>query len=273
MYDTEANSADRLQSRRAALKLPCKPLRYRPTSDTRRAAEKESPATIFEKAVSGSDIRLIELKGSFYIEDPRLPDTADMGEAFRYAESVLPELNALTKVLCPQFQPAKFYCMVELYPKGYGQSMVGFAMVVHGTAEHEPIRTFLGSETTQFKKVLDLCNSDKNVREALFYLGAEGNAWANLYKASEIVEDRVGGAPKAIFNEGWCSRSEWDRFRRTANHQEAIGVFSRHARQRTVPPPDPMTVEEAKLFISRLLKNWIVAIINDAERELPGRGD
>lgn len=223
--------------------------------------DSEIDLMIFEKATTGSDIRLIELQHKFYIEDPRLPDTADMGAAFRYAESLLPELNGVVGALCPHFQPAQFHCMVELFPKGYGQSIVSCELVVHGTTEYEPIKAFLTGEPTRLGAVLELCQSDKDVREALFYLGAGGNPWANLYKASEIVEDRLGGDPKAVFSKRWCSRSEWNRFRRTANHQEAIGLFSRHARKRTVPPADPMTVREARFLIARLLKNWILELV------------
>ena len=43
----------------------------------------------FEKAITGSEIRLVELKDNFYVEDPRIPDTAEMGEAFRLAENLL----------------------------------------------------------------------------------------------------------------------------------------------------------------------------------------
>ena len=32
---------------------------------------------IFEKAVAGSEVRLVELDNNFYIEDPRIPDTAE----------------------------------------------------------------------------------------------------------------------------------------------------------------------------------------------------
>ena len=44
---------------------------------------------ILEKAVSGSEIRLVELKETFYVEDPQIPDTADMGEASRLAETII----------------------------------------------------------------------------------------------------------------------------------------------------------------------------------------
>jgi hypothetical protein len=79
---------------------------------------------IFEKALGGSEIRLVELEDKFYVEDPRLPDTVDMGEAYRLAETVIAELNGATRVLCPHFHGAHIESMVELLDNGTGRGIV-----------------------------------------------------------------------------------------------------------------------------------------------------
>jgi hypothetical protein len=107
--------------------------------------------------------------------------------------------------------------------------------------------------------------ANKDVQEAMFYLGAEGNVWANLYKATEVVEDHAGGG-KAVVANGFCTRASWERFRRTANHQEAIGRFSRHARSQAEPPPDPMTVREGRLFVGELVNKWIDSLSADQKQ-------
>jgi hypothetical protein len=211
---------------------------------------------IFEKALSGSEIRLVELEDEFYVEDPRIPDAANMGEATRLAETIVAQLNGSTRVLCQQFNGARIESLVELLENGTGRGIVSYAMAVPGESDFPSIAAFLNGEAVPINIILPMLKSDRDVQEALFYLGDESNVWGNLYKATEIVEDRVGDA-RALFQSGWCSRGEWERFRRSANHQEAIGRFSRHARSQAAPPPDPMTVTEARIVVSKLIGNWI----------------
>jgi hypothetical protein len=214
---------------------------------------------ILEKAVMGSEIRLIELKECFYVEDPRIPDSVNFGEAFRLAERLIPQLNGAVQVLCPPFQKARLVALIELLEDGTGRGITEADVTVHGTLDFPVIGTFIDGPRAPINSVLPLWKGDSNIEEALHYLGADGNVWSNLYKASEIVEDSIGGDSRLLFENGWCSRSEWRRFRRTANHQEAIGHFSRHARERSEPPPDPMTVNEAKAFVIELVRAWVGA--------------
>ena len=221
----------------------------------------EIDVMMFEKTIEGSPISLVEFGGEFYIQDPRIADSATMDAPFRYAKEELPRLNAAVKLLCPQYVPARFKCGVELFPEGHGQGIVSVDAFLHGANGRSAIIDFLEGPETVFPAVLDLCSRNADVGEALFYFGADGNTWANLYKICEIIQDYCGGK-KELLDRGWCSRSNLERFNRTANHQEAIGLFSRHARARAVPPPDPMTVEEARGFTRELLDRWIHELLN-----------
>jgi hypothetical protein len=211
---------------------------------------------IFEKALSGSEIRFIELEDRFYVEDPRISDQAEIGQAHDLAETYIAQLNGATRILCPQFNQVRIESIVELLPNGTGRGIASYSVRVHGRSALPAIKAFLTGKSVLLTSILPSLNANKDVQEALYYLGAQGNLWSNLYKASEVVEEHVGGE-RAVVEKGLCSRSAWARFRRTANHQEAIGRFSRHARSRTEPPPDPMTDCEARLFSDALVKRWI----------------
>lgn len=56
---------------------------------------------------------------------------------------------------------------------------------------------------------------------------------------------------------------------RTANHQKAIGAFSRHARIKAVPPSDPLPLQDAELLIREILVSWIKELAS-ADREMAG---
>ncbi len=224
---------------------------------------------LFEKTIAGSPVRLIEFQNRFFIEEPRTPDVDDMsrglGLVSRYAEDELPRLNAAVKVLCPQYVPATLRCIVYLDDRGQGHPITFAEGVVHGRDEEEAIRDFLRGPNTAFPGVLHLYAQHIDVREALFYFGSPGNPWSNLYKAREIIADAMGG-DDAILASGWCSRKALARFDRTANHQEAIGKFSRHARIKAVPPPNPLEERDARELIRKLLRDWIQMLLSRTPR-------
>jgi hypothetical protein len=214
---------------------------------------------IFEKALTGSEIRLIELHDTFYVEDPRIPDSAHVPEADRLADTFTAQLNGATRLLCPCFQGLRKESLIELLDNGTGRGIVGCEVTLHGKSDFPAIESFLAGPPAPINSILPTLKWNKDVQDAFYYLGAEGNVWANLYKACEAVEDHAGG-PSAMLKNGWCSRSAWERFRRTANHQEAIGRFSRHARSQSETPPNPMTLAEARLLAGELVKNWIESL-------------
>jgi hypothetical protein len=86
---------------------------------------------------------------------------------------------------------------------------------------------------------------------------AGSKEWANRYRAFEVLADKFGGDKEIPKRLPVCSRNDVERFTRTFNHQEAIGTFSRHARQNCQPPANPMSFDEAVAFIIMLLKAWL----------------
>ena len=214
--------------------------------------DSEADIMMFEKAVSGSPVRLVEMEGRLYVEDPAVPDTATMGNVLGYVEERLPHLNAAVRLVCPHYVSARLLCVVELFIGGVGRSIISTTVTHHGKLEHSQIAAFLEGPGTDAPAIIDLGLQNRDVAEALHYFGLTDNVWANLYKMCEIVEESCGGKEQ-LFQLGWCSRSSWDRFKRTANHQEAIGRFSRHAKSKAVPPPKPMSEEQARTFAGELL--------------------
>jgi len=108
---------------------------------------------------------------------------------------------------------------------------------------------------------LSKCACSVDFAEALTYCGQAlgnpgGDNWANLYRAYEVASDHFGGDHALVGTVNACSKSELDRFKRTVNHQEAIGRFSRHARSRCIPPPNPMDFITAVKFVLAVMAAW-----------------
>jgi hypothetical protein len=97
--------------------------------------------------------------------------------------------------------------------------------------------------------------TEADVDDALYFLQRPDPSWGELYKAFEVVQGDVG----KIEGHGWASEREITRFTRTANHQAAAGREARHARMAQIPPRDPMTLEEGRVLIRRIVSSWIGA--------------
>lgn len=102
---------------------------------------------------------------------------------------------------------------------------------------------------------LQLATSDPTVDDALYFLQRADPDWVELYKAYEIVRADVG----KIEDHSWASKRELSRFTGTANHPNAAGRTARHARMSTPALPDPMTLQDARALIRRVVRAWITA--------------
>jgi len=223
---------------------------------------------VFEKAVPEAGMRFIEFGSRFFLEDPRIPDVGDRIEAgfeviLRYGAEQIARLNTAVRIVCPEFVPAKLRCMIYIDEKGEGHPLAMAEGVTHGINEVNAMRTFLERKQSEMPDVVQLYRKNEDVRATLYYFGQEGNPWPHLYKVREIIADAVGGDSR-IVELNWCSKKELSRFDRSANHQEAIGQFSRHTRAKADPPPNLMTETDARAFILKILRRWVQHLLNSA---------
>lgn len=97
---------------------------------------------------------------------------------------------------------------------------------------------------------------DANVAKVLRLFGPGHHDWVNLYRIYEVVENDIGGVWN-IVKKGWATEKSIKRFKHTANSPGAIGDESRHGKQTSKPPKDPMTLSEAKSLVETILHNWL----------------
>lgn len=112
------------------------------------------------------------------------------------------------------------------------------------------------NEPNYINSTIDLAVSDSNVEKALRIFGSQEQNWSNLYKIYEIIDGDVGGKSKITSN-GWASSKKIEKFHNTANNSNSVGDDARHHNPHRPAPPKPMSIQEAKDFISDLLKRWI----------------
>lgn len=104
-------------------------------------------------------------------------------------------------------------------------------------------------------RYLSIAGANRDVAEVLEIMSAERLNWTDLYKIYEIIQD--SGMLETVTQTACMSNRDITRFTRTANHQEASGAEARHARLSQEPPSNPMTIEQARGMIGRLVTAWM----------------
>lgn len=111
------------------------------------------------------------------------------------------------------------------------------------------------STPTYDEIVFELSKEDPVVSE-LASIGANGHSWVNLYRMFEFIQDNKpdGSLPEL----GWISKTDKDRFKRTANSRDVLGDEARHGNDRTGGgPANPMTHAEARSVVQKLINQFV----------------
>jgi hypothetical protein len=95
--------------------------------------------------------------------------------------------------------------------------------------------------------------TDGNVGAALRMLADPDVAWGRLYNVYEIVKEDVGGRGM----DHWSTSEERERFARTANSRQALGDDARHGHTKHEPPPNPMSLGEARRLVRSIVAGWL----------------
>jgi hypothetical protein len=97
--------------------------------------------------------------------------------------------------------------------------------------------------------------SDEDVEDVLAILGRGEVRWHDLYHVFEVVQAETGSA---MFDRGWTTRAEADRFTQTANSRLALGREARHGHKKVpVPKHGAMKFSDANKFVLRLVRAWL----------------
>lgn len=97
--------------------------------------------------------------------------------------------------------------------------------------------------------------SDDSVGKVLRLLAQEQN-WVELYRIFEVVENDMGGIDN-IVEFDLFSKGQLKLFKHTANSPGAVGDDSRHGKETTQPPKNPMLISEARVLIQTLVHQWL----------------
>jgi hypothetical protein len=225
---------------------------------------------LFERLILNSPLRCAEYaaaKGAdprIFLIDSRISNEAMIDQVWKWANEELPRVQAAVAIECPEYQPAICLAVVDLnYPQGGIATTPPPVTVKMLQADRFPeLDRILQSNGDFLDSYLAKCAADDDFAEAMMYCGRalgvpHANEWANLHRAYEVIADHFGGHEGIVRQLKGCSKNELERFKRTVNHQEAIGAYSRHARMRCAPPPKPMDFITAVKLVLQIMAVWM----------------
>ena len=74
----------------------------------------------------------------------------------------------------------------------------------------------------------------------------------SLGHVADLIQDELGALVTQL-----ASTNQWMRFYRSINHPTVFGEKARHIVSKVEPPPNPMTLDEARLFIRDVASRWL----------------
>ncbi len=214
------------------------------------------------KSLTDDDLRIYERNGQYFLESNRFEMLTTSEEVASLTAEVLQVLTGAVRLSLGGRTPLHVANTARVRPDGGRDVFVTLSDTIH-------IRATVGVEITRADGTIEVVNpadkvpgwvklglADSNVAKALRLLGTDEHDWVSLYRLYEVIEDDVGGLDN-IVHHGWATKASIKRFKHTANSPGAIGDDSRHGKESTTPPPDPMHLGEARSLVEVILHNWL----------------
>lgn len=118
--------------------------------------------------------------------------------------------------------------------------------VVHGTQIHRPADPIL--------KWFPLVTEDLVIAKALRLRNADDLDWCDLYRLAELM---LSNDDPPLHELGCVSRKEFERFKHTACSVAAAGDKARHGLEKRDPPPNPLSLTQARELTDRIMHAWL----------------
>ena len=221
----------------------------------------ESDLEELSKSLNSDSTRIFKDKGSYVLCSSAFHGMMEAQVIKDKAENILSYINGCSRLIEDFQQPIIISGIQSLSENGRRNQYIFPESVAIEVRMGRPTVSVNGKveESYTYEELsnyIPLAIQDQNVALVLYYLSTESNEIATLYKIYEIIDDDVGGE-RSIQNNGWTSRNQLERFRRTANSPDAIKDNARHGVQKYSPPKNPMSLDEARYLILHLVRCWL----------------
>ena len=216
------------------------------------------------KSLQDDALKIIEREDRYYLKLTSFDNINTSEEVRAEALKILPVLTGAIIISLGGIEPLKLLDVTRVNDNGIRDI---FLFVEDGIAINDNVALEIQKENGKIESInsadnlptlMKLSFSDPEVEKVYRILGSQKHDWVCLYRIYEIIEHDIGGINK-IIQQGWAKKKTIELFKHTANSPKAVGDISRHGKESTLPPSNPMGLEEAKSFIKTLLKKWVTS--------------
>lgn len=210
-------------------------------------------------ALPVGDARVIEDGDRFCITSAEADNVAD-AQVPEVARKLIARINGIGRLQNASFSPVEF---AGAYEDEAGVTVVGATATLRARSSITAEAAVLDSDGNIVPQPLPpgpgrlaIAATDRDVAEVLEILGQpQPPNFAELYKIDEIIKS--SGRLTDLAQSAGVPDDERRRFKQTADHQDASGTDSRHARNKQQPPKSPMPIDQARAMIGKLVTAWL----------------
>ena len=220
------------------------------------------------KSLKDDELRVIKRDDQYFLVSVRFYGLATPEEVTSVATKILQMLTASARLALGGRTPIEIANIARIREDGGKDIFVSVSETVH-------VRDMIGIEIHRKDGTVEAFNpadkvpewvkiglSDEKVAKVLRLFGTNEHDWISLYRLYEVIEDDIGGMEK-ITGKGWATKTLVKRFKHTANSPSAVGDTSRHGKESTSPPKNPMILAEAKSLIEVIMHSWLRSKLED----------
>jgi hypothetical protein len=210
-------------------------------------------------------------KPGFYMDCDRFAGCTDSAVVFIAAEEILAQLSGLLLVTRGNRDRLLAGSVMRMNASGGWDVFVHihemltnvtdfFSATVEVADAHGnqvPVKT----HRPRSMLIMNLAFSNSDVAKVLRLLAAQdAESWVGLYRIFEVIECSAGGSA-ALLTKGWGSHADLRRFKHSANSVHVAGDAARHGAEANPPPKAPMSIEEARVYVTNLRESWLVELV------------
>lgn len=189
-------------------------------------------------------------------------DLTDASEVRARSEDLIQRLNGLGPLADPSFRPLKAGHVYRLWPDGRRDAFVVVSEAIGVRDRVMAVGVSNGGEPaattpTYLEKAALVAETDAGLAQALIYYGSTPRSFYDLYKVFELSSRHPDHAQ-------WTLGRNRRRFKHSANSPAAVGSEARHATESTLPPANPMSLDEATAFIGEIVRGWVESLWDSA---------
>ena len=216
-----------------------------------------------EKLRGRSDVTLLKSYSHLTLELFGFSELADTDEVLHKAQEEVKILNGIGRLFIRDWRDIRAGLLgVRKSDQTYSSHVRLLMVARYHRREALPALSFKeyvnDSPISPIQFAYQAAESDNTIRRVLRLLGSDDESFRQLYVIYEAVESDVGGL-NALISTGWYSKEGIRRFKHTANSVAVLGDESRHGKELTQAPKNPIGIHEANYMIRKIAIVWILS--------------